>query len=69
MPQIDQMTRTEKLRMMEALWQDLSSDEAALVPPVWHEDALKEAEQAHAAGQTEFIDWQNAKGILRNGAA
>ena len=68
MPQIDQLTRTEKLRMLEALWQDLSGDETALIPPGWHEDALKQAEQALASGQAEFIDWQSAKSILRNGA-
>lgn len=66
---IDQMTRTEKLQMMETLWQDLSRNEAEMISPGWHEDALRTAEQAVAAGDAEFVDWQSAKTILRNGAA
>jgi hypothetical protein len=68
MPQIDQMTRTEKLQMMEVLWQDLSGDEGAFESPGWHEEALRQSEKAYASGQAEFIDWSSAKDILRNRA-
>jgi hypothetical protein len=66
---IEQLSRAEKLQMMEALWRDLSGDEAALVSPNWHEAALKEADQAVAGGEAHFIDWTTAKDILRKGSA
>jgi hypothetical protein len=69
MPAIEQLSRAEKLQMMEALWRDLSGDEAALVSPDWHEAALKEAEQAVATGEARFVDWAAAKDILRKGSA
>jgi hypothetical protein len=69
MPTIEQLSRTEKLQMMEALWRDLSGDEPAFVSPEWHEAALKEAEQALADGEARFIDWTTAKDILRKGSA
>lgn len=69
MQAIEQLSRAEKLKMMEALWHDLSGDEAALASPDWHEAALKEAEQALASGEAHFIDWTTAKDILRKGSA
>lgn len=60
------MTRTEKLTMMEALWDDLSRDPAALASPEWHGEALKEAERAVAENQTSFVVWDAAKKALRN---
>lgn len=65
MLELQRMSRAEKLRMMEALWEDLSREEGALMPPVWHEEALKETERLHAAGTENFIDWDTAKKGLR----
>ncbi len=62
---IQQMSRVEKLRAMEALWEDLSRDEQALESPAWHEDALKETEQRVASGAEKPIDWDAAKKELR----
>ena len=59
------MSRPEKLRMMEALWEDLSADAPSLPSPVWHERALEAAHQAHAEGQASFVDWTKAKQSLR----
>jgi len=67
MSAIDQLTREEKLRMMECLWKDLSRDEHAFVSPSWHAGALREAELALADGETEFIDWEQAKKLLLGG--
>lgn len=67
MTTIDQLTREEKLRMMERLWEDLSCDERAFVSPDWHADALREAELSLAAGSAEFIDWDQAKKLLLGG--
>lgn len=63
---IANMTRTEKLSMMEALWDDLSRDPASLASPDWHGDALKDAERAVADNQAGFVSWDAAKKTLRN---
>jgi hypothetical protein len=63
---IANMTRTEKLSMMEALWGDLSRDPAGLASPEWHEQELKEAERAVADNQAGFVAWDAAKKTLRN---
>jgi len=34
--EIQQMPRQEKVKLMEALWMDLSRDEAELESPAWH---------------------------------
>ncbi len=61
---IENLTRTEKLRMMEVIWDDLSRDFEALSSPEWHAQALKEAERALAENQTYFVSWDAAKKIL-----
>jgi hypothetical protein len=63
---IANMTRTEKLSMMEALWDDLSRDPAGIASPEWHEQSLQEAERAVADNQAGFVSWDAAKKVLRN---
>jgi hypothetical protein len=62
---LKRMSRTEKLRAMEALWVGLSHDEERLDSPAWHEQALREAEQAVKDGSAKFSDWEEAKKRLR----
>lgn len=45
------LPRPEKLRLMEALWTDLSLVEEELDSPRWHEAALRETEARVAAGE------------------
>jgi hypothetical protein len=65
---IENMTRSEKLSMMEALWDDLSRDTVTLSSPEWHAQALKEAEHALAENQASFLSWDAAKKVLRDKA-
>ena len=60
-----QLPRAEKLRLMEALWTDLSLREADIESPAWHEEALRETEAREAAGQEAPGDWEDAKRQLR----
>jgi hypothetical protein len=66
---IERMSRADKLRAMEALWADLSRDEAKMDAPGWHGAALRETEQLVREGKAEFSDWQVAKRRLRRKAA
>jgi hypothetical protein len=62
---LDQMSLSEKLQVMEALWEDLSRNSDALDSPVWHETVLEEREKRIAAGEAHFSDWDQAKADIR----
>ena len=63
--EIKQMSREEKLRIMEALWEDLSSEDQSIQSPAWHESLLQETEQRVQAGQEKILDWKDPKKELR----
>jgi hypothetical protein len=63
--QIEQMSREEKIRTMEAIWVDLSNSEVELESPAWHEVALNETKARFIANQEEIMDWKTAKHELR----
>ena len=66
---LQKMSRDEKLRAMEALWADLSKDDDRFESPVWHAQALREAERAMKNGKAKFSDWKEAKKRIRRKAA
>jgi hypothetical protein len=37
---LKQMSRSEKVRLMEEIWQDLSADEQAVGSPSWHGEII-----------------------------
>jgi phosphoribosylanthranilate isomerase len=63
--EIKQLSREEKLRVMEAIWVDLSHEEEQLESPDWHKKALEETELRLSSGQEKIVDWQDAKEDLR----
>ena len=63
---LDRMTIEEKLRVMEALWADLSRDEERFPSPAWHEQVLKEREERVNSGLETFESWEAAKRDLRD---
>lgn len=62
---LSEMTVSEKLEVMEALWQDLSRNADALESPEWHKSVLDERERKIQSGEARFIDWEQAKEDLR----
>ncbi len=62
----DHLPRKDKLRLMEALWSELSRTEADLESPAWHGSALAETERRLAEGREEVLDWSRTKTELRN---
>ena len=65
----DRLQRTDKLRLMETLWSELSRTETDLESPAWHAIALVETERRMAEGHEEMLDWSRAKSELRNRTA
>ena len=62
---LDEMSAEDKLQAMEALWESLSADPAAIQSPAWHEEELRERERKIASGEAKFIDWEKAKADIR----
>lgn len=62
---IKQLSREEKLRVMEAIWDDLSMEDELIKSPAWHQDALGETERRLRDGQERIVDWKDAKRELR----
>jgi len=63
---LNEMSLSEKLQVMEALWEDLSRNSDAFGSPAWHETVLEEREKKIAAGEAHFTDWEKAKADIRN---
>lgn len=60
-----EMTTPDKLRLMEALWQNLSATAEEIVSPQWHGEVLAERDRLIESGEETFIDWETAKKQLR----
>jgi putative addiction module component len=55
------MTLEEKLRTMEALWDDLCRHEEAVPMPQWQKSLLDERKRLIEQGKARFSDWESAK--------
>ncbi len=58
---LNKMSVVEKLRAMEALWDDLCHRGEPIPSPAWHGEVLAERERLVAEGRAEFSDWDEAK--------
>ena len=63
--EIKKLSRPEKLKVMEALWEDLCQDDNPIQSPDWHADALRETEIRFQNGEENIVDWSEAKKKLR----
>lgn len=62
----DQLPHTEKLRLMETLWKELSHGGGAeQASPAWHAEALADTERRLTEGREEVLDWPRVKAELR----
>jgi len=62
---IGHLSKEDKLRVMEAIWKDLSKEDEELESPKWHQEALQETEQRLNLGKEKKVDWHTAKKGLR----
>jgi putative addiction module component (TIGR02574 family) len=63
---IESLSLSEKLLLMERLWEDLSKHPSNVPPPEWHGDLLAARLAGVKEGRTAFVDWDSAKERLRD---
>jgi hypothetical protein len=66
---LSELTLAQKLHLMEALWDELVKDEQTLESPRWHEEVLKDREEALAAGKATVSGWAEARDRIRKNAS
>lgn len=62
---VQKMSRSEKLKLMEVLWEELSRPDVAYESPKWHAEELAKTEQRLAEGKEQVLGWESAKKELR----
>ncbi len=65
---VDALNTSEKLALMERLWEALSQRPTDVPSPKWHGDVLAERIAAVRDGRSKFVEWDEAKErlLLRN---
>ena len=63
---LDKMSTEDKIRTMEAIWEDLCRKADSISSPNWHKDVLKQKEERINNGDDEFMDCNNAKKHIRD---
>ncbi len=63
---LNKMSIEEKIKTMEAIWDDLCKNEDAYASPSWHENILHERENSILKGDDKFTDWGKAKKDIRD---
>jgi hypothetical protein len=59
------LPRSEKLKLMEMLWEELSHPDHEFESPAWHAKELAATERRLAEGREQMLDWNTAKDALR----
>jgi hypothetical protein len=62
---IETLSVTDKLLLMERLWEDLSRCPTDVPSPAWHGEILAERQAAVSEGRASFVDWEATKDRLR----
>ena len=63
--EIHQLPLSEKLQIMEAIWEDLRARAEEMPVPEWHKELLDTRQDAVAMGREQVLDWDEAKRSLR----
>ena len=64
--EIKEMPIDQKLRLMEAIWTEISRTSDSYESPDWHREELEETEERRASGKEAPIEWEEAKAKLRS---
>ena len=60
-----ELSLSEKLELMEALWDDLCQNPDDVISPKWHERELDNRRSRVADGRAQFLDWESVKSELQ----
>jgi putative addiction module component (TIGR02574 family) len=63
--EIHQLPLSEKLQIMEAIWEDLRARAEEMPVPDWHKEVLDARLAAMADGREKALDWDDVKRTLR----
>jgi hypothetical protein len=63
---LDKMSISDKISIMELLWDDICRNVPEFTLPLWHGDILKKREESLKQGKDEFEDWEKAKKDIWN---
>lgn len=63
---LEKMTTTEKLRLIEDVWDDLCHSGEELPIPAWHCDELQRREKMIQTGGAAFLDLDEARRRLKH---
>jgi putative addiction module component (TIGR02574 family) len=64
--EIKKMSRVERLRTMEALWDSLVEKKAEIESPDWHRGILEERKAKIESGKAEFISLEKLRASPRS---
>ena len=62
---LDKMSVSEKLQVMEEIWESLRDTSDAIPSPAWHADVLKARKVRVRKGTSRFLDWTEVKHRIR----
>ena len=62
---LEAMTTAEKLRLLEAVWQNLTRGPEEVPSPDWHAEVLEERDRRLKTGESQLSDWSEAKKRIR----
>ena len=63
---LEEMTFSEKMGLMEDLWNHISRGKGEFSPPEWHGEVLKIRKERIESGEIGFTDWEVAKKEIRD---
>lgn len=61
LPSFEHMSLEDKLRTMEALWNDLCGQPDDVPVPQWHKDLLDQRQLLIERGEAKFSEWDDAR--------
>jgi hypothetical protein len=62
---IEALSREEKFRMMDTLWDEISKEDPPPESPQWYQTLLEQTQYSVDAGKERTADWNEAKRRLR----
>ena len=63
---LDQMSISEKLAVMEQIWDDISRDPKSFPSPDWHQRTLETREKRISEGKSIFRSLEETKNRIRD---